>query len=48
MSQMLAIDSKQFAVKAKELYHQAIFRKYLPAIVVALVVLLWVLIKWVF
>lgn len=33
MSNALSQDAKQFAVKAKDLYHQALFRKYLPLLV---------------
>lgn len=40
MSNMLSQDAKQFAVKAKDLYHQALFRKYLPLIILVAVVLL--------
>lgn len=40
MSNMLSQDARQFAVKAKDLYHQALIRKYLPMAVVGLVLLL--------
>jgi hypothetical protein len=37
MSNMLSADARQFAVKAKDLYRQALLRKYLPLAVVVLV-----------
>lgn len=40
MSNMLSQDARQFAVKAKDLYHQALIRKYLPIAVVGGVLLL--------
>lgn len=40
MSNLLSQDARQFAVKAKDLYRQALIRKYLPLGVVALVLLL--------
>ena len=48
MSNMLSQDARQFAVKAKDLYHQALFRKYLPAIILAAVALLFIILKFAF
>lgn len=48
MSNMLSQDAKQFAVKAKDLYHQAIFRKYLPLIVLVAVALIMLALKFAF
>jgi len=48
MSNMLAQDAKQFAVKAKGLYHQALMKKYLPWIVVLGVIFLVLMVRWVF
>ncbi|KAL4458104.1 hypothetical protein ABPG75_012969 [Micractinium tetrahymenae] len=48
MSNMLSQDAKQFAVKAKDLYHQALFRKYLPLIVLVGVALLMIILKLAF
>ena len=48
MSNMLSQDAKQFAVKAKDLYHQALFRKYLPLIVLVGVALLVLVVKLAF
>jgi hypothetical protein len=48
MSNALSQDAKQFAVKAKDLYHQALFRKYLPLIFLAAVALLVLAIKFIF
>ncbi|PRW18383.1 kDa vesicle transport [Chlorella sorokiniana] len=48
MSNMLSQDAKQFAVKAKDLYHQALFRKYLPLIILVAVVLLFIIVRFVF
>ena len=45
MSQMLSQDARQFAVKAKDLYHQALLRKYLPIVVVVGVLLLILLLR---
>jgi vesicle transport protein SEC22 len=45
MSNLLSQDARQFAVKAKDLYHQALFRKYLPWLVVGVVVVLFLLVK---
>lgn len=40
MSTLLSNDARQFAVKAKDLYHQALLRKYLPWLVTGGIVLL--------
>ncbi|PSC72765.1 kDa vesicle transport [Micractinium conductrix] len=48
MSSMLSQDAKQFAVKAKDLYHQALFRKYLPLIILVAVALLMIALKFYF
>lgn len=40
MSSLLSQDARQFAVKAKDLYHQALLRKYLPIVVVVGILLL--------
>lgn len=48
MSNMLNQDAKQFAVKAKDLYHQAVFRKYLPLIILVAVALLMIILKFAF
>ena len=48
MSNMLSQDAKQFAVKAKDLYHQALFRKYLPLIILVAVALLMLGLKLAF
>lgn len=48
MSTMLSQDAKQFAVKAKDVYHQALLRKYLPWAVILGVVLLVFIIRWMF
>ena len=47
MSNMLSQDAKQFAVKAKDLYHQALLRKYLPFIVCGAVLLAFLVYKFV-
>jgi vesicle transport protein SEC22 len=47
MSNLLSQDARQFAVKAKDLYHQALFRKYLPwAVVIGIVLLFLLFRKW--
>ena len=48
MSTMLSADARQFAVKAKDLYFQAVFRKWLPAIILLAVALLFIIIKFAF
>ena len=48
MSNALSQDAKQFAVKAKDLYHQALFRKYLPLIVLGAVALCVLVMKLAF
>lgn len=48
MSNMLAQDAKQLAVKAKGLYHQALMKKYLPWIVVVGVVVLVLIVRRMF
>ena len=48
MSNMLSQDARQFAVKAKDLYHQALFRKYLPAIILVAVALFVIIMKLAF
>lgn len=48
MSNLLSQDAKQFAVKAKDLYHQALFRKYLPLIILVAVALLVLAMKLLF
>lgn len=45
---MLSQDAKQFAVKAKDLYHQALFRKYLPLIILLAVLLLFIAVRFLF
>jgi Synaptobrevin len=40
MSNMLSQDAAQFAVKAKDLYHQALLRKYLPWVVIVAVIII--------
>ncbi|KAL4853418.1 vesicle transport protein 25 [Chlorella vulgaris] len=46
MSNALSQDAKQFAVKAKDLYHQALFRKYLPLLVLVGVAVCVLVIKF--
>lgn len=46
MSNMLSQDAKQFAVKAKDLYHQALLRKYVPLIVVAAIFVIYLLTRF--
>lgn len=48
MSNMLSQDAKQLAVKAKGLYHQALVKKYLPWVVVCVVLLLVLIARWLF
>ena len=48
MSTALSQDARQFAVKAKDLYTQALFRKYLPAAVIGAIFLAVLLIRWLF
>ena len=48
MSSMLSQDAKHLAVKAKGLYHQALFRKYLPWAVIGGVTLLVMIVRWTF
>lgn len=48
MSNALSQDAKQFAVKAKDLYHQALFRKYLPLIILVAVALFVLIMKLAF
>lgn len=45
MSAVLSSDAKQFAVKAKDLYHQALLRKYLPWVVTGGVILLVIILR---
>jgi len=45
MSNMLSQDAKQFAVKAKDVYHQALLRKYLPWAVILGVIILVLIIR---
>ncbi|GAB4820443.1 hypothetical protein N2152v2_007489 [Parachlorella kessleri] len=47
MSNMLSQDAKQFAVRAKDLYHQALLRKYVPLIVVGAIVVIYILTRWI-
>lgn len=46
MSNMLSADAKHLAVKAKGLYHQAIFQKYLPWVVVGAVMFLTIFVRY--
>jgi hypothetical protein len=48
MSTMLSQDARQFAVKAKDLYHQALFRKYLPWVVIGGALVLVLGVRWAF
>jgi hypothetical protein len=48
MSAMLSQDAKQLAGKAKGLYHQALFQKYLPWVVVVTIIFLTLFIRFTF
>lgn len=48
MSNMLSADARQLAVKAKGLYHQALFRKYLPWFAIIGVTILVMFVRWTF
>ena len=48
MSNMLSQDAKEFAVKAKDLYQQALFRKYLPYVAIVGVLVLVLCVRWAF
>ena len=48
MSNALSQDAKQFAVKAKDLYLQSIFRKYLPIVILVAVFVFVLFFKLVF
>lgn len=45
MSNMLSQDARQMAMKAKDLYHQALFKKYFPWIVLAGIVILVLIVR---
>ena len=49
MSTLLSNDARQFAVSARDLYHQALFRKYLPWIVIiGIILLVFILRVWLY
>lgn len=45
---LLADESKKYRKKTKDLYHQALMRKYLPLVALVGIVMLFLWIRWYF
>ena len=48
MSAALKAQSKEYSKSAQKLYRSAVFQKYLPVVVIAAIVLLVLLFRWLY